>query len=552
MTRILKLAVPLAVALVAFATLFVSVSDTPRSEAGSEPRLQIVTISPIVAQAVFDLVADVSPLVNGVYDEDAMTSADACLLVYAIRVATGNQDDADRLDPDGNTVPCEGFFVPADEITLEDYEILAGLDADQVSENGNGVTDGLFILVLNRDPQGQPVQLDATDGRFWSVVGPSAFQDEGEHFTCSTAAHDPDCTTASPTLFRDSSVGVPFSGPLGGRGDITITASIPEDGDEASITLKGVGDPVEVTPLLNLDPKLEVGGTQVCRPNGEEFTFANLLQITTLAGLPDAGLVAVQAKDSDGTGLTGIPVEWKVEAGGEDILVPGFLNQFSLFNSGLLLGPNLMCSGTETGTATVEVRVRRGAGGTRSVAQSTTTLSWTVIGKPAQMVAYADPPTIDCNGVNTTTVNVHVLDANANNGVGGREVRYDLQVLGTANPIVGATNADGLSTSVVTPLAQEGTTGVPVIITGPIGLQATALVNCQVGAGTGVPGTGGPPPTGGGAGAGGQQPGGSITGPDTGSAGVAGRGSLPVWPAVALFVAAMALAGARYGLRRAA
>ena len=99
-----------------------------------------------------------------------------------------------------------------------------------------------------------------------------------------------------------------------------------------------------LAPLLNLDPKLEVGGTGVCKPGGEDFTFANLLQITTLAGLPDAGLVAVQVLDSDGTSLTGVPVEW--ESADEDIVIPGFDNQFSLFNSGLLLGPNLMCSGS--------------------------------------------------------------------------------------------------------------------------------------------------------------------------------------------------------------
>jgi hypothetical protein len=226
-----------------------------------------------------------------------------------------------------------------------------------------------------------------------------------------------------------------------------------------------------------------------------------------------------------------------------------------------------MCSGSETGIGTVEVRVRGaqgyaerdlnddgviGPGETfgRTVPQERTTLQWTVIGRPAQFVAFADPPTIDCNGVNTTTVNYYMFDRSANASVGGHEVSFDVQVLGTANPINGTTNPDGLATSIITPLAQEGTTGVPVNITSELG-QTTVLVNCQVGAGAGVPGSGGPPPTPtGGAGGSGQQPGGSISGPDTGTGGLDGRGALPVWPAVALFVAAMGLVGARFGLKR--
>ena len=163
------------------------------------------------------------------------------------------------------------------------------------------------------------------------------------------------------------------------------------------------------------------------------------------------------------------------------------------------------------------------------------------------MMAYADPATIDCNGVNTSTVTAQVFDASANPGVAGREVRFDLQVLGTANPITATTNPDGIATSVVTPLVQEGTTGVPVIITGPLGIQIDGPGELPGGRRRGHAGRLPPPPP---APPPGGQPGGSISGPDTGSGDAAGRGSLPVWPAVALFVAAMGLAGARFGLKR--
>ena len=81
-------------------------------------------------------------------------------------------------------------------------------------------------------------------------------------------------------------------------------------------------------------------------------------------------------------------------------------------------------------------------------------------------------------------------------------------------------------------------------------IQSSVLIQCGAGSppppGT-VPGA---PAPGGGAGAG--APTGQIRGPDTGSAGdLDGRGALSVWPAVALFVAAMGLAGARFAVKRA-
>jgi hypothetical protein len=525
--------------------VLMSERSAPKAEAGSQ-RITMVTLSPIILDEVLLLVNNAAGLGLDIFDSNGYKGSDACFVAVALRTATGDEEGVDALDPDGNGIPCDGDQIPATEITAEDFTLLDPLDAEQVSETSEGYFGGLFIMAFDSDPEGKPVQFDATDGSFHTILNGFVVS-AGEHITCDEPGEDPDCQTTQLGGFKDGAATVAFSGPFDKRGDVTVTASIVGENDSTSITIKGVGEPEELVPLLNLDPKLEAGGTGVCKPGGNDFTFQNLLQITTLAGLPDAGLVAVQVKDADGTGLTLIPVEW--ESRDEDILVPGFDEQFSLFNSGLLLGPNLMCSGPSPGEATVDVSVRRGPNGQGSVSVLRTELSWTVIGRPAQMVAYAEPATIDCNGVNTTNVNVHVLDARANPGVGGRDVRFDLQVLGTANPIVATTNGDGVATSVVTPLAQEGTTGVPVIITGPLEMATTVMVNCQVGAGTGVPGTGSPPPTtGGGAGGAGTGRPGGIIGPDTGTGGLGG--GLPVWPAVALFVAAMGLIGARYGLTR--
>jgi hypothetical protein len=135
-----------------------------------------------------------------------------------------------------------------------------------------------------------------------------------------------------------------------------------------------------------------------------------------------------------------------------------------------------------------------------------------------------------------------VKDANGDLIANGTPVKFDIQVLGTANPIV-ATTTDGIATSVITPLAAIGT-GAPVVITaGEDEASVAFLVQCQAGSPQA------PPTPGTGTGTG--QPGSGITGPDTGSGGQAGgRAELNAWPAVALFVAAMGLAGARFGLRR--
>jgi hypothetical protein len=169
-------------------------------------------------------------------------------------------------------------------------------------------------------------------------------------------------------------------------------------------------------------------------------------------------------------------------------------------------------------------------------------IDFTILGPPDSVSSMvATPATVACDGTQSAELAVTVLDENGDNVANGWEVEFSIQVLGTANPLV-ATTTDGVAKSTITPLAAIGT-GAPVVIT--VGdLQTSFLVQCQAGSpqqpgGTSAPGTG----TG--------RPGGAISGPDTGSGGMAGgRGELSVLPAVALFVAAMALAGARLGLRR--
>jgi hypothetical protein len=170
------------------------------------------------------------------------------------------------------------------------------------------------------------------------------------------------------------------------------------------------------------------------------------------------------------------------------------------------------------------------------------TFEVTVLGVPDSLSVVSTPAMVACDGTQTAELAVTVKDLNGDLVANGTQVEFDIQVLGTANPIL-ATTTDGIAKSTISPLAALGT-GAPVIITtGEV--QQAFLVQCAAGSPPQPGTTPGVPPTGTG------RPGGAISGPDTGSGGMAdGRGALSAWPAVALFVAAMGLAGARYGLRR--
>jgi hypothetical protein len=522
------------VAAVAIATgVFGGHREMAPSEAATPP-LEIVTISPIIAQDILDLVAEQSDglIVHDVYDSAGMSRVRTCLIAYAIRVATGDEAGANRLWPPGSFTPCTAARTPPGELKPQDFELLSDLDGNQVSENSNGYADGLILLAFDHQQLRRPVTFETPDGRFWTG---SPLTSHGRTFICETVLHNPDCSPDF-SLNRNGIIPVGFSGPFSSRGEIEIKVSIGNDVAFQKINI--VGDPARFGPVLALSPKLEVGGASVCRPDGNEFTFANLLSIPELAERPDAGVVAAFVEDSDGTPLTLVPVEWN--ALDPDIVIAGFSRQFSLESGGLHVGPNLACSGDTLGTGTLQMVVRWAANGSRLLPHMTAEVDLTVVGRPAQMVAYADPEVMVCDGTNTTNVNAVVMDAWANSGVAGRDVRFDVVVRGSADPIVAETNNDGTATSVVTPLTDpDDPTGVSVTVTGPAGFQQPVLIQCV--AGVAVEPPDGPP-------APGEEPVG-VTPPRTGSGVGEGAGALSWWPALALLAGALGLGGARLALR---
>jgi hypothetical protein len=518
------------------AGLFGSRDSGPTAEAQS-PHLEIVTLSPIIVQDVLDLVQDIAPFPMDVYDSQGLNRFRTCMLALALRTATGDAAGAARLNPPGDVFPCQLGRTPPGELTPDDFSLLGDLDGNQISENAGqdtlGYADGLILLVFDHQALGRPALFEAPAGNFWTA---NPRVSHGKTFLCELDTHDADCTQPAHPA-KNGIINVALAGPFPERGEIEVKVSI--DNDVAFQKINIVGDPARIGPVLALSPKLEVGGASVCRPDGNEFTFANLLSIPELAERPDAGVVAGFIEDSDGTPLTLVPVEW--ESLTPDIVITGFSRQFSLESGGLHVGPNLACSGDTLGTGTLKLLVRRAANGTRQVPQIRGEVDLTVVGRPAQMVAYADPEIMVCDGTNTTNVNAVVMDAWANHGVAGRDVRFDVLVRGSADPIVAQTNNDGTATSVVTPLTDpDDPTGVSVTVTGPFGFQQPVLIQCVAGVAVEPPDT---PP------APGEEPVG-VTPPRTGVGYAEGAGALSWWPALALLAGAVGLGGARLALRR--
>lgn len=362
---------------------------------------------------------------------------------------------------------------------------------------------------------------------------------------------------------------------------------------EATLTI--VGEPRKVT-LATIETTIQAGIEDLnddgdfvepdeCRLPGGTAGFLDAL------GRPQKTIMISRVTDSDGTNITGGFIEFKTTDPDTAIVASSLSVSLDLGSFGFG-APNVVCGRDNPGTAHFE-----GCLITTVVPLAVDPNAFTdcgkmeieVVGEPANIAFAATPAMIGCDGVASSTVTATVTDSDGNLVMDGNEVKFNVQVLGTANPITAKTLA-GVATTTITPLAAN-VSGVPVLASvgsktitkhepetvnnnvdddgdGTIDdhnvpasdflhpseatdvevantdyIEGSTLVKCS---------TGGSAPTGGAAPAsGGGAPAGTIAGPDTGSGGeLAGGGALSAWPAVALFIAAMGLVGARYGVRR--
>jgi hypothetical protein len=471
---------------------------------------------------------------------------------------------------DGKDTPIFNTFgdrtdVPCDADTNDDGELCGpgdfGVDDETevrslIDMRDDGLDDGVYRL---RSTDFSTIDLEANqlhemDGHGWLFVFPE--DDSPITFRTSTGTLDRsqggggtapasvDCgaTPNLPVEFFEEDCdddGVPEDGAVAvrlvptpgdrGAGQVFIV----EENEETVIDFTVVGelDRITFTPLKTS----AMAGT-----DEDDCTFdLSVAGVSAALANPNLAIVLVHVEDSDGTQITAALLEWEVEL--EDVAFT-FLPQtptvdLGAFGKGF---PQAICGGEEPGVTTVTAFTAQAALDTIDpfAQDEKASLDITVVGEPASITATVTPAVVTCDGVATAEVAATVADSAGNPVVDGVDVRFDVQVLGTTNPIVANTGA-GVAKSTITPLAGVDT-GVPVVITAG-DVQTSILVQCGVG--SAPP----PPPAGGGTGGQPTGPGGTIQPPDTGSGGYrdASDAGIPWWPALPVVTLFALLAGAR-------
>jgi hypothetical protein len=435
----------------------------------------------------------------------------------------------------------DGTIDAAFTVVPEDFAGI-GLEANQIHDS-----DGQMVVVAFVDDDA-PVFLEV------EADGAEYDESNGSGLVCSgvnsppQSIFDADCDGVPPE--GDGAVAGFVVAGAGGieRGDGLVSAQ--QEGVILFAPIIVVGEPgvvnFQVLTEATIEPSIQTGlDDDECPLPGAAAEFIEEL------GKPEKTILVARVADNDETNVTGALVKWTVSDPDIAIVAAPLTPTIDLGGFGIG-APNILCGTMDPGTVTITAELLDSDGQAAEAGtvldplsgSDTTELDFPVMGPPANLTLAVAPAAIECNGTNTASVTATVTDAEGNPVVDGNEVTFNVQVLGTANPIIAETAA-GVATSTITPLAT--TEGVPVVVT--VGdVQGSTLVNCSPTAGPGTP----PPPPGNGGGPGGQ-PGGVVRPPDTGTGGdLDGRGSLDIWMAVALFAGAMGLVGARLALRRVA
>jgi hypothetical protein len=478
-----------------------------------------------------------------------------------------------------------------------DFEALRNLTGNQLhsddpanSSAGVGPFEGLYIMAFV--PTDQPVEFSTTAGKFVQVIPDPAppfaypagttagpFPNTDNHYVCQAPTDD--CNGDGKYL--KGLVVVPLGGYGAALGPARVTVS--QGNKQAALDLTVVGEPdsikidtfkgtisngitdIEGT-IAGTGPDDKLNGPNECPLPVDLAGFTNAL------ARPDKTVLIGRILDSAGTQITQGWVYWS--GTGTSAQVPiGPVAQFGApITPTVNLGsfgfgaPQVLCGTKGTGTITASAMIFKYATGTPiqpgllvdvgAHNADTATLDFNVIGQVASVSAVADPPTVDCDGTNTSTVTATVLTADGQPIANGQQVNFSVQALGIAKPITSSTGSDkGQATTVVTPLSPvDELRGVTVNIS-TIPSNSTAepattsvLINCT---GSAVPVAGAPGSAGGagaGAGAGTSAPTGEIHGPDTGSGPSKGAGGLAWWPLLMLAAGAVVLGGVRFATKR--
>ncbi len=536
MTR--KRAIPLVLAAVAAIALLAGASLVPGSvnpaaAQDAEPTATPVTTGNIPLIAISPGLC--FPLVASQFADTTAGGAagENCRLIdskLATQGGTSTQGHDALMNLEGIIGNKDGILEPSD---------FAGIDLDgnqlhQSDDNGGGTSqyDGnLFILAF--PPSKAPVRFRTNLGLIIppGLNGPT--QDTttnpadtaGQVYVCDSQAgtasgplvEDADCSGAATS--QDGVVVARLRAHWGtetadrGPGTVTVNQG---PSDVGTIAFRVVGE-ARTLSFTTLEDTIQdgAGGEGDCplAVDAAGFLGAN--------GTAERSIVLAIASDIDGNAVTGVVINWETDD--EDVgkmaapLTPTL--DLGAFGFG---APNIICGTMNPGTVTVTATISTDLFGIPvdvNASPASKSTSFTVVGAPAAMTLTADPATIPCDGGTTSTVSAAVVDADGTPAVAGTDVYFDVVILGTANPIHATTNADGVATSVISPLGADQ--GVTVTVSAG-DLVQQILVACSA-APAGGEAT--PPPEGGGTSGGGA--GGVITGPNTGSG--PGAGGQTMW-----------------------
>ena len=419
----------------------------------------------------------------------------------------------------------DGILQPSDFASVD----LDGNQVHQSDDDGTGTSPyngNLFILAFV--PTKAPVRFRTNLGQIIPPGLNSPTQNlttnpadtAGQVYVCDSQAgtasgpfvEDADCSGAATST--DGVVVARLRSHWGstdadiGPGTVTVNQGTTDVG---TIAFRVVGEPRTLS-FITLETAIQdgAGGEGDCplATDAGGFLGAN--------GTAEKSIVLAVAKDIDGNAVTGAVINWSTDDPDKAIMAAPLTPTLDLGSFGFG-APNIICGNTATGTVTVHADIDQhltdlityfdpGA----SLATATTT--FTVVGVPASMALSSDPANLPCDGTATATVSAAIEDADGTPALAGTKVHFDVQVLGTANPIDTTTNDKGIATSVISPLAGD-VSGVPVTVSSGdvinsilVACSTTEPATPEAPGGTTAPGG---EPSGG--------PGGVITGPNTGS-----------------------------------
>jgi hypothetical protein len=446
--------------------------------------------------------------------------------------------------------------------SLADFK---GIDLDK---NQLHQVDGQAFIAVFLNDQG-PIDISVSNAEILPI---NSLAPVGNTYRCDTSASgtggDPDCVegaTGGDGAYVFAIV--PDSRSVRGPGMISIV----QERYPIDIPFTVVGEPNSVS-IVTLKTTLQVGASDL--KSTLPFTKDDCKLAASASGFLDANgtpertVALAIVKDIDGTAISGASIVWSSDDPDIASTATDFTPTIDLGSFGVG-APEILCGTKMPGTT--KIRVKTVAFGPAGPAPAGLPLDVaarevrafkevTVTGFPDAVALAAAPASLDCDGTASSTVSATVLTSEGTPVQDGNDVTFDVQLLGTANPILAKTKG-GVATSVITPLRIGEAKGVTVNVSVPTGkstkpisgirkdniapLEDGIFVACS------GPAAGAAAGAGAGTAAGSAKPGpAGIHGPDTGSSGTSAPDAVTVWPLLALFAAAMTLVAARTALKR--